>query len=97
MAAGTITVSPRVHVDELERLVRARVERDGGVEVAARTADRGQLAKFRRLSRRLRADDRLACFPFSDTPDGGSYLMVLSAGVDLEATGWTWRGDAKLA
>ena len=93
---GTITISPRVPVKAMQRQVRARVERDGGVELAAATRHRRQVAHLGRLEDLLRADDQLACIPFSDTPDGGTYLMVLSAGVDLEVTGWAWQGDAKL-
>ena len=95
--AGTITVSPRVPVDDLERQVRARVARDGGVELAATTAVHRQVAHLRRLGRRLRADDRLACIPFSDTPDGGTYLVVLPASAAGDGLGVAGRREARLS
>lgn len=94
MPGSVITISPRQSLDSIEQLVRARVERDGGVELAATTSDTRQLRQLRRLAHRLRADRHLACFSFPGTVDGGTYLIVLDAAV--EVTGWSWRGDAKI-
>ena len=92
---GTVlTISPRMPVDRIAQVVRRRVERDGGVELAVTTDDHHQVAHLGRVHKRLATDDRLAFFPFSDTPDGGSYLVVLAA--DTTVTGWTATGNAKI-
>jgi hypothetical protein len=54
--APPVTVSPRIPVGDLCRLVQARLDRDGVVELVAASQDGRQLSQLRRVARRLAAD-----------------------------------------
>jgi hypothetical protein len=77
--ATVITLSPRVHVDDLVRLVLTRVERDHVAKVAARRQDVRQVRQLRRLARRLASDDELDVSS-GDRTDGTTCLTVFPAG-----------------
>jgi len=89
MAGVVITISSRVHVDDLERQARVRVERDGVAVVAATTSDQRQVRQLRRLAGRLGADDALDCF-LRDWPDGSTLLSVIPRG--QRPGGWWGEG-----
>jgi hypothetical protein len=78
MAPTVITVSSRISVGELERIVRERVARDG---VAALAAVSGrQRTHLLRLRARLVADPALAVYGGTTRPDGTVPLTVFAAG-----------------
>jgi len=91
MGGAVITISPRVHVDELERLACARLARDGVVELAAATGDQRQMRHLEKLAHRLVDPDRMVIAHHGQ--DGATYVTVLPAGLDHAV--W-WSGDPKV-
>jgi hypothetical protein len=75
MTATLITVSPRVHVEDLERMVRSRVARDGVAALVAPSGDPRQRRQLDRLVERLANDAQLDCY-LADHPDGTALLSV---------------------
>jgi hypothetical protein len=89
---AVITISPREALPKVEQLARARLARDGIVEVAAKSADRRQVRQLRKFAHRLAADGGLWVFGLTDRGDGGTYVMIFPAG-----SGGAWRsGEAKI-
>jgi hypothetical protein len=88
--ATVITVSTRVHPDELARQARARVEQDGRAVLAAATSNR-QAIHLRRVMRRLAAGGDLECLG-AETSGSTTYLMVRRRGSEGPIT---WRGEPK--
>ena len=88
-----MTLSPRRPVHESEQLVRGRLARDGAARVAAKTDDRSQVTKLRRLLGRLLLDDDDLRVWFSEHPDGVTYLTVAKPGADVSFWGDLLRGD----
>lgn len=89
---AVITLSPRESLPRVERLIRARLARDGIVDFAAKTADRRQVRHLRLLAHRLAADESLWVFGLTDRGDGGTYATVVPAG-----SGRAWHfGEAKI-
>jgi hypothetical protein len=95
MAGGVITVSPRVPVDELLRLARTRLARDGVAALAVSTGDQRQVRQLRRLAHRLDADDTLDCY-LGDHSDGAIYLTVYLQADRERRRGLGWWGDPKV-
>jgi hypothetical protein len=91
MAGTVITVSPRVSLSDLERLARARLDRDGVAVFAAVTADGRQRHHLLRLRARLVADPALEVYGGTGRPDGTTGLTVFAAGGPRPG----WFGGAK--
>jgi hypothetical protein len=87
--ATVITVSTRVHPDDLARQARVGVEQDGRAVLAAATSNR-QAIHLRRVMRRLAADGDLDCLGAETS--GSTYLMVRRLGGEGPIT---WRGEPK--
>ncbi len=89
--AAVITISTRVHADELARQARARVEQDGRAVLAADSANPRQAAHLLRVAVRLAEAGDLDCL-CAPTSGGITYLLVRPLGGEGPIT---WRGEAK--
>jgi hypothetical protein len=84
--AGTIiTLSPRVPLDDAERMVRTRLARDGQVALAA--SDGRQVRQLRRLAARLRGEASTQVHLWREQAGGVTYLTV-AAGHGRTAAAW---------
>lgn len=74
MGGRIITLSPRMPLDDAERVVCGWLERDGQVAVAGK--DQRQARQLRRLAGRLRDDPALDVRLWRGQADGVTYLTV---------------------
>lgn len=77
VAAPPITVSPRVRVEDLCRLAKTRLKRDGVAQLVAASGDKRQVRQLRRVAGRLASDGDVLCVPLKDNGQGGIYLSVI--------------------
>jgi hypothetical protein len=77
VAGSVITLSSRVDLDELKRLVVARVKRDGVAPLCAVSSR--QVRHLWLLAERLALDPGLEVYG-SPHPDGITYMTVFAAG-----------------
>ena len=78
-AGSVVTISPRVHLGDLERLARTRLARYGVAVFAAVTADGRQRHHLRKLGERLAGDPAFEVHGGPQT-DGTTSLIVFAAG-----------------
>jgi hypothetical protein len=93
MTATVVTISARVNVRELERLARARVDRDGVAPLAAPTASRRQVQQLHHLKHRLSGDDSLDCYS-AEHGDAAHLTVFLRSGRGSRR-GVGWFGEAR--
>lgn len=80
-AGSVVSVSTRrSRPDDLERLARSRIARDGVTQLAAASSSGRQLRLLREVRDRLAADPALEVFGPSDHGDGISYVWAHPAG-----------------
>jgi hypothetical protein len=74
MGTTVITLSPRMPLDDAERVVRGRLERDEQAAVAGK--DQRQVRQLRRLADRLRDGPAVEVHLWRGQADGVTYLTI---------------------
>jgi hypothetical protein len=85
-----LKLTRRRSIQDLERLVRARFQREGGVMLLATPGDERQELQLRRLYKRLQGDQGLQVGLF----DGGGYRYLTVTRPGEQISVWTdWLTD----